>query len=142
MKIFGSTWGTIPSSNYNILHCLCHWKPKICKVGKNIGDYIDQLTESKMFVTTRVISEKPPVPKRNIGLPQVTTRDLSPASFVFQYLVFHQSPLSCLLLLISFFLVMIFFKWNVKLDQVYCAWLIKWVVKREIIQLVELRLTR
>jgi len=26
----------------------------------------------------RVISEKPPVPKRNIGLPQVTTRDLSP----------------------------------------------------------------
>ena len=29
-----------------------------------------------------------------------------------------------------------------KLDQVYCAWLIKWVVKREIIQLAELCLTR
>ena len=28
-----------------------------------------------------------------------------------------------------------------KLDQVYCAWLIKWVVKREIIQLAELCLT-
>ena len=31
---------------------------------------------------------------------------------------------------------------KVKLDQVYCAWLIKWVVKREIIQLAELCLTR
>ena len=29
-----------------------------------------------------------------------------------------------------------------KLDQVYCAWLIKWVIKREIIQLTELCLTR
>ena len=29
-----------------------------------------------------------------------------------------------------------------KLDQVYCAWLIKWVVKREIIQLAQLCLTR
>ena len=29
-----------------------------------------------------------------------------------------------------------------KLDQVYCAWLIKWVVKWEIIQLAELCLTR
>ena len=29
-----------------------------------------------------------------------------------------------------------------KLDQVYCAWLIKWVVKREIIQLAELCLSR
>ena len=29
-----------------------------------------------------------------------------------------------------------------KLDQVHCAWLIKWVVKREIIQLAELCLTR
>ena len=28
-----------------------------------------------------------------------------------------------------------------KLDQVYCAWLIEWVVKREIIQLAELCLT-
>ena len=28
------------------------------------------------------------------------------------------------------------------LDQVYCAWLIKWVVKREIIQLAELCLSR
>ena len=31
---------------------------------------------------------------------------------------------------------------NAKLDQVYCAWLIKWVVKREIIQLDELCITR
>ena len=31
---------------------------------------------------------------------------------------------------------------KVELDQVYCAWLIKWVVKREIIQLTELCLTR
>ena len=31
---------------------------------------------------------------------------------------------------------------NIKLDQVYCAWLIKWVVKREIIQLAELCLSR
>ena len=29
-----------------------------------------------------------------------------------------------------------------KLDQVYCAWLIKWVLKREIIQLAELCLSR
>ena len=29
-----------------------------------------------------------------------------------------------------------------KLDQIYCAWLIKWVIKREIIQLAELCLTR
>ena len=63
-----------------------------------------------MFVATRVISEKPPVPKRNIGLPQVTTRDLSPASFVLQYLAFHQSLLLGLLLLISvIFLAMSFY---------------------------------
>ena len=29
-----------------------------------------------------------------------------------------------------------------QLDQVYCAWLIKWVLKREIIQLAELCLSR
>ena len=29
-----------------------------------------------------------------------------------------------------------------KLDQVYCAWLLKWVVKRETIQLAELCFTR
>ena len=29
-----------------------------------------------------------------------------------------------------------------KVDQVYCAWLIKWVIKREIIQLAEMCLTR
>ena len=34
------------------------------------------------------------------------------------------------------------FKSHLQLDQVYCAWLIKWVVKREIIQLAELCLSR
>ena len=33
-------------------------------------------------------------------------------------------------------------KLTITLDQVYCAWLIKWVVKREIIQLAELCLSR
>ena len=33
-------------------------------------------------------------------------------------------------------------KTHEELDQVYCAWLIKWVVKREIIQLDELCITR
>ena len=36
----------------------------------------------------------------------------------------------------------IIFKPLKQLDQVYCAWLIKWVVKREIIQLAELCLSR
>ena len=34
------------------------------------------------------------------------------------------------------------FDFDAKLDQVYSAWLIKWVVKRGIIQLAELCLTR